>query len=199
STSDQKSLSTLDSGPSSPPASTLLSVWNVYSWYARASIQASATRSVVAAVVSSRFDHRSTRAATVARYRPGLRSDNPRSLLAVVIATLQPLSTSPMTSLSGTNTFSRKISAKPGSPSSCGTGRHWPTAAPLPTMREVSPRCVPASGAVPNNPPARPANAARELQPVWPDNSHPPSVPTALPVSAAMSLPASASDQACAQ
>jgi hypothetical protein len=47
----------------------------------------------------------------------------PRSLLDVLIAARQPSFGSPMTSSSGTNTSSRKISPNPVSPPSCAMGR----------------------------------------------------------------------------
>ena len=58
-----------------------------------------------------------------ARNRAGLRSDMPRSLLEVLIAAFQPSLGWPMTSWSGTNTLSRKISPNPVSPPSCSIGR----------------------------------------------------------------------------
>ncbi|SKU05039.1 Uncharacterised protein [Mycobacteroides abscessus subsp. abscessus] len=75
----------------------------------------------------------------MARKRPGLRSDMPRSLLEVLIATRQPSCTAPMTSSSGTNTSSRKISANPGSPSSCGIGRTVMPSAFRSNMKYVRP------------------------------------------------------------
>ncbi len=67
--------------------------------------------------------HSSTSRAAAAVNRPGARSDRPRSCPAELIAIRQPSPGSPMTSASGTNTSSRKISANPASPSSCAIGR----------------------------------------------------------------------------
>jgi hypothetical protein len=119
--------------------------------------------------------------------------------LAVVIATAQPFSGSPMTSLEGTNTSSRKISANPTSPSSWAIGRMVTPAARRSIMKYPSPRCRVLAGSVRNRPNARSAKLARELHVFCPDNNHPPSVREARARSAAMSLPASGSDQACAQ
>jgi hypothetical protein len=56
-----------------------------------------------------------------------------------------------------------------------------------------------AAGSVRNRPNARSAKLARELHVFCPDSFHPPAVGSARARSAAMSLPASGSDQACAQ
>ncbi len=105
-----------------------------------------------------------------------------------------------MTSRSGTNTSSRKSSAKAGLPSRRPTGRTVTPSASSGNIRYVSPRCGrSASGSLRNSPKARSAKAARDDQAFWPLSSQPPSVRTAVERSEARSEPDSGSDQACAQ
>ena len=123
----------------------------------------------------------------------------PRSLLDVLIAARHPPCGSPMTSSSGTNTSSRKISPNPVSPFSWAIGRTVMPSARKSNMKYVSPRCRSASGSERNSPKALSPNTARELQIFCPFSSQPPSVLVAVDRSEARSLPDSGSDQACAQ
>ncbi len=72
---------------------------------------------------SAAVRHRSSSRSTAALNRAGLRRLTPRSKPAVAIATFQPLPTSPRVLATGTRTSSKKISAKPVSPSSWAIGR----------------------------------------------------------------------------
>ena len=93
----------------------------------------------------------------------------PRSLLDVLIAARQPSSGSPMTSSSGTNTSSRKISPNPVSPPSWAIGRTVIPSACRSNMKYVRPLWRSASGSDRNSPNALSPNGrprAPDLLPV---------------------------------
>ncbi|CFE44450.1 Uncharacterised protein [Mycobacterium tuberculosis] len=123
----------------------------------------------------------------------------PRSLLDVLMAARHPSFGAPITSRSGTNTSSRKISPKPVSPPSWAIGRTVTPLAFRSNMKYVSPRCRSTAGSERNSPKPMSANGARELQIFCPLSSQPPSTLLAVERSDARSLPDSGSDQACAQ
>lgn len=120
--SDQNTLFRLDSAPIVWPAANRDALAYVNSWYARAPITASATRSRVPGS-SPHSRHSRTSRSAEARKRPGERSVSPRSFPVVDIAIRHPLPGSPMTSASGTKTRSRNSSANAGFPSSRPMGR----------------------------------------------------------------------------
>ena len=114
--------------------------------------------------------HRSTNRSVVAGKRPRAPGDRPRSLAAVLIATRQPLLTSrsPRTRpgsrrSSGTNTFSRNNSAKPGSPSSWAIGRTVTPGLRRSNASKVMPLCRWASLSGGISPNAQSAKLDREL------------------------------------
>ena len=124
----------------------------------------------------ARCHSRASRAAAAVN-RPGLRSGSPRSWPAELIAIRQPSPGSPITSLSGTKTSSRKISAKPGSPSSCAIGRDRDAVGPQ-VEHEVGQAAVPLCVRIGAEQAERRGRRTppRELQVFWPDSSQPPSV-----------------------
>ena len=115
------------------------------------------------------------------------------SLPSVARATVQPLSTGPITSSSGTNTSLKKTSLKCESPVACFSGR---TSTPLPCMSMtivVMPWCFGTSGLVrivarPND-----DSLAPLVQTFCPLTSQPPSTRVPLVVMPAASEPASGS------
>ena len=141
----------------------------------------------------------STRRRAVSWKRAGERSINPRSKPAVAMATAQPAPSSPRRLLTSTSTLSKKISAKPGRPSSCGMGRTVMPGVFRGTRMKVSPRWRSESGSVRNMPNNQSAHTARVDQVFWPLIMYLSPSSCAVERMAAMSEPAPGSDQPCAQ
>ena len=112
------------------------------------------------------------------------------SLPSVARATVQPPSTGPTTSASGTNTSSKNTSLKSECPVGIRSGRTVTPGACMSMTIVVMPSCLGASGFVRTVASPRPATCAPLVQTFCPLMSQPPSVRTALVLMPAASEPA---------
>ena len=97
------------------------------------------------------------------------------SLPSVARATVQPPSTGPTTSSSGTKTSSKKTSLKSDEPVACLSGRTSTPGCSMSITIMVMPWCLGASGSVRTVARPRFATWARLVQTFWPVTSQPPS------------------------